>query len=233
MILMFNRLELKYKAKQLLHLNLFQFVLSAVVLYFISLSFIAYQINLETEQITLFVFNQAIWSGLGDEALFLLQKVSLALIVYSILIQYSFDYGLRNAYKNACLTHFDWKTVFSGFSKGYSKIMATYVIRDIYIFFWSMLFIIPGIMKAYSYRFVPYLLKDYPDMTTSEILRFSTELTMGFRWQILMMDISFIGWTVINTLTYGLTGLYSHPYVRLADAQLYLTLKDRHSLGTE
>lgn len=226
---MFNRIELKYKAKQVLNRKLMVMMLMGVFWYFISLSFVQYSIHMETKEVQLLILNYSVLTVSSDEALFFIQKLGLCFVVYTILVLYLFEYGYKNYFKHACRGDEKFSMLFQGFKEGYSKIMATFVIRDLMIFVWSMLLVVPGIMKAYSYRFVPYLVQDHPQMTTGEILRYSAKLTQGYRWQIFILDLSFVGWTLLGIMTMGISSLYSSPYIRLTEAQLYAHLKQRES----
>ena len=64
----------------------------------------------------------------------------------------------------------------------------------LYTFLWSLLLLIPGIVKAYEYRMVPYLLADYPELSTEEAFRISREMMNGEKMNTFILDLSFIGW---------------------------------------
>lgn len=113
-----------------------------------------------------------------------------------------------------------------GFDHGYKNVVRTMFARDIYTLLWTLLFIIPGIVKAYEYRMIPYILADNPDMDKDEVFRRSKEMMTGQKWKTFILDLSFIGWNILSILTIGLLGIfYVGPYKRATRAALYDTLK--------
>lgn len=112
------------------------------------------------------------------------------------------------------------------FKNCYGNIVKTMFLKNLYIFLWSLLFVIPGIIKGYEYYMVPYLIAEYPDMESSEAFRISKEMMMGNKWNTFVLELSFIGWELLGIITLGLVNLfYVRPYRLLTDAALYLRLK--------
>ena len=108
----------------------------------------------------------------------------------------------------------------------------TLFFKDLYTFLWSLLFVIPGIIKAYEYRMMPFLIAENPDMTTQEAFDKSKEMMMGNKWDAFVYDLSFLGWFILNALTCGILGLfYVNPYYYAADANLYRAIKMGGSTG--
>ena len=101
--------------------------------------------------------------------------------------------GRRFFEKNANDPTTQFNTMFEGF-QDYGRVLVTMLIRDVFILLWTLLLIIPGAMKAYSYRLVPYLVKDRPELSPMEVLAESEALMRGNRWQAFVMDLSFLGW---------------------------------------
>ncbi|MBO4897173.1 MAG: DUF975 family protein [Clostridia bacterium] len=113
------------------------------------------------------------------------------------------------------------------FKNKYSNIVFTVFLRDLFIFLWSLLFIIPGIVKAYSYRLVPYILSDNPGINGEEALKKSSEMMKGNKWKTFKLDLSFIWWFLLSVITLGIVYLfYVNPYFLATDAELYLKLKE-------
>ncbi|MCR4755684.1 MAG: DUF975 family protein [Lachnospiraceae bacterium] len=114
-----------------------------------------------------------------------------------------------------------------GFDHGYMNVVKVMFARDIYTVLWSLLFIIPGIVKAYEYRMIPYILAENPDMDKDEVFARSKEMMMGQKWKTFVLDLSFIGWNILSLFTVGLLGIfYVGPYKRATRAALYDTLKN-------
>ena len=85
---------------------------------------------------------------------------------------------------------------------------------------------IPGIIKAYSYRMVPYIIKDEPDLSAKEVLQRSKEMMRGHKWHAFILDLSFLGWIILAVLTLGvLSFFWVDPYIKSTDAALYSVLK--------
>ena len=112
-----------------------------------------------------------------------------------------------------------------GFSD-YGRVFITLFLRDLFLTLWCMLFVIPGIVKAYSYRMVPYILKDNPELSATEVITKSREMMNGNKWSAFVLDLSFIGWFLLSVLTCGiLTIFYTNPYYYNTCAALYTELK--------
>lgn len=115
------------------------------------------------------------------------------------------------------------------FKNCYGNVVKTMFLKNLYSVLWTLLFIIPGIVKSYEYRMIPYLMAEYPDMASDEAFRISREMMMGNKWEAFVLDLSFLGWDILSVITFGLTGIfYSGPYQMLTNAALYLNLKKMH-----
>ena len=93
----------------------------------------------------------------------------------------------------------EYLTLFDGFSF-VGKLIALTIVTYAFIWLWSMLFVIPGIVAAYRYRFAPYNLYENPGISVMEALEMSKRQTMGYKGQIFALDLSYIGWTLLASL---------------------------------
>ena len=93
----------------------------------------------------------------------------------------------------------EYLTLFDGFSF-VGKLIALTIVTYAFIWLWSMLFIIPGIIAAYRYRFAPYNLYENPGISVMEALDMSKRQTMGYKGQIFTLDLSYLGWTLLASL---------------------------------
>ena len=116
---------------------------------------------------------------------------------------------------------------FYGFQCGnYMNLVKTMFLKDLYIFGWTLLFIIPGIIKGYSYRLVPYILAERPDMATDRAIDLSREMMNGNKLKALVLDWSFILWDIANVFTIGILGIfYLNPYKHATFAEFYTAVK--------
>lgn len=114
------------------------------------------------------------------------------------------------------------------FSKKYGNYVKALLLTDVYSILWTFLFIIPGIIKLmYSYRLVPYILMDDPDIGAKAAVTRSRDMMNGHKWNAFVYDLSFIGWMLLSILTLGLLAVfYVSPYKRSSDAELYRAIRD-------
>lgn len=111
----------------------------------------------------------------------------------------------------------------------YLNVVKTLFLRDLYLFLWSLLFVVPGVIKSYSYRLVPYILAEQPDMDQREAFRLSREMMDGNKWHAFCLDLSFIGWDILNLFTFGILGLfYVRPYHATANAEMYVEIREEY-----
>ena len=104
--------------------------------------------------------------------------------------------------------------------------------RITYVFLWSLLLIVPGIVKGYEYRMIPYLLAENPRLSKAEAFRLSKQMMDGEKGHAFLLDLSFIGWVLLTVCTCGLLGLfYVAPYVQLTNASLFATLQSKRFGG--
>ena len=99
-----------------------------------------------------------------------------------------------------------------GFSD-YAHVFVTLLLRDIFVVLWSCLGIFPGLVKGYSYKMVPYLVKDYPDLSETEVITLSRRMMDGNKWRTFLLDLTFVGWLFAGIVTYGVISvLWTYPY---------------------
>lgn len=112
------------------------------------------------------------------------------------------------------------------FGPGYLNVVKVSFLMNLFTLLWSLLFIIPGIVKSYEYRMIPYLLAENPEIDRAEAFARSKEMMSGNKWRAFVLDLSFIGWGILSALTFGLLGLfYVNPYMFQTEAELFYTLK--------
>ena len=116
------------------------------------------------------------------------------------------------------------------FRNRYGNVVLTMLLRNVFLVLWTLLFIVPGLIKSYSYRLVPYILTENPDMPPMEAITLSRELMNGQKWNTFVLDLSFIGWGLLSALTLGIVGVfYVGPYVAATDAELYKAIRGSNS----
>ena len=112
------------------------------------------------------------------------------------------------------------------FDHGYQNVVKAMILRDVFTFLWTLLFIIPGIVKSYEYRMIPYLVADNPNLTYKEAFAESRRMMQGNKWRTFVLDLSFIGWWILSAFTFGLLAVfYVSPYHAATSAALYEELR--------
>ncbi len=152
--------------------------------------------------------------------------VFLAIILFRVLVGTVVEVGCQKYFVQATEEDFSINHVMSGFKKGkYGNIVLTMLFRGVLLFLWTLLLIIPGIIKSYAYRFVPYILADNPEITPKRAIELSNQMTNGQKFDMWVLDLSFIGWYILGLLALGIGVLFVNPYPNQTFAQLYVTLR--------
>ena len=96
---------------------------------------------------------------------------------------------------------------------------------DVFNCLWYCLLIFPGLVKSYSYRMVPYIVKEYPDLSEIEVITLSRKMMEGNKWRTFLLDMTFLGWTILGIVTFGIVNvLWTLPYYENTMAALFLEL---------
>jgi len=123
---------------------------------------------------------------------------------------------------------------FSGKNLGlFGKTLGLYLLMSLYVFLWTLLLIVPGIIVAYSYRIAFYLLIDDPEIGVSEALRQSKKMMYGYKSKLFCLDLSFIGWALLCILTLGIGLLWLYPYMLTSQTIFYEELRKEHVLNSK
>lgn len=143
----------------------------------------------------------------------------------AIIVQGSLDFGYYAMTANVVREKdVELEQLFDGFKKCFLNSLLLYIINNIFIFLWSLLFIIPGIIKSYSYSMSYYILADNPDMDANDARKQSMKLMQGNKWRLFCLDFSFIGWGLLCILTFGILSFWITPYQQTAHAAFYQSL---------
>lgn len=114
--------------------------------------------------------------------------------------------------------------------KNWSNVAVIMFFKSFYNFLWYLT-IIGGIIKTYEYRMIPYLLAENPDMNKKEAFARSKQMMKGNKWKTFILDLSFILWEILSTVTFGLLDiLYVNPYKIATSVELYKTLKENNNV---
>ena len=118
--------------------------------------------------------------------------------------------------------------IVDGFLNGaYLRNVATIFCRDLYTVLWTLCLIIPGIVKSYEYKMIPYILAENPRISRKRAFEISKNMMDGEKWNAFVLDLSFIGWNLLSTITFGIVGvLYVNPYVNTTWAEFYKVMRE-------
>lgn len=229
---MWSRVDLKTSAKQNLNKCYWKAVLTALILGFVaggrSFNFNA---NISGRNGNL----RADWDYIYDRyisvigvfvILFFVMFFALLAIVIKVLLFNPIEIGCRRFFIFSRVQETELNEIGVAFSNGYWNVVKTQFLRHLYISLWSLLFVIPGIIKSYEYRMIPYLLAENPNLDCQEAFRISRELMEGQKMDTFILDLSFFGWAFLAACTCGIVGIfYVMPYTAFTDAELYITLQ--------
>ena len=114
-------------------------------------------------------------------------------------------------------------TVGQIFSKSFlfGKALWLRIRTAIFIFLWSLLLVIPGIIKAYAYSMAGYIMTENSEMSAKEAMEVSQQMMRGNKWRLFCLQFSFIGWMILGTLTMGIGFLWVNPYMNAAITAFY------------
>lgn len=120
--------------------------------------------------------------------------------------------------------------IFSAYSNGrFKNSLFTLFMTNLFVSLWTILFVIPGFIKGYSYAMTPYILKDkfsagLTDIGATEAITESRKLMDGHKMDLFVLDLSFIGWGLLGLITCGIGFIWITPYYRQTKANFYRSL---------
>lgn len=227
---MWNRVELKTNAKEILKAKYWKAVLVA---------FIASALTGASSYTSAGGSNN---DEIGDLLTSFSPQLIIAIvgiIAFSALIGIAISIFLENPLLIGCYKFFinckkdgeNLNDIVMTFKNGYMNVVLTEFLRGLFTFLWSLLFVIPGIIKGYEYMLIPYLLADNPQMDREEAFAKSKEMMDGNKWKAFVLDLSFFGWGLLSACTCGILYIfYVGPYIHLTKAELYHALKAEQNM---
>ncbi|UOF90986.1 DUF975 family protein [Fodinisporobacter ferrooxydans] len=124
------------------------------------------------------------------------------------------------------------RTIFSFFSNfnSYKKAIIYNLLMGLYFILWSLLLIIPGIIKSFSYAMSSYILIEEPHLTANQAITKSRQMMDGYKWKLFCLYLSFAGWFILSILTVGIGFLWLIPYYQTSIACFYNDIKDKYKV---
>ncbi len=149
---------------------------------------------------------------------------SVAAIVVSGPIAYAFSKIYLDITKKG--TEPKIEDVLSGFKDdNFSRTFIAYLRYEVFVFLWSLLFIVPGIIKSIAYSQMYFLMAEDSKMDAATAQKKSMEIMEGHKCEYFVLQLSFIPWYLLVCITLGIASIYVTPYVSAANAEFYNKLK--------
>ena len=114
--------------------------------------------------------------------------------------------------------------MFQGFSD-YGRILGTMILTSLYVILWSLLLVVPGIIKSYSYSMTNYILNDEPELAYNTAIEKSMAMMDGHKFDLFVLQLTFIGWWLLCILTLGIGILWLKPYMSMTTVEFYKDVK--------
>ncbi len=167
-----------------------------------------------------------------------------ALIIYSALISVAtiipvigniivigpLTFGLLFIYYNASKGEkIDLWNLFKGFETSFGDTFLAELLVTIYTVLWTLLFIIPGIIKSYAYSMTIYLQVREPGLGAQDAIKKSIEYMKGYKMKKFLLDLSFLGWDILEVLTFGILMIYVEPWKMHAKTEFFNQVYDEHN----
>ena len=152
--------------------------------------------------------------------------IALVVIVFGVLISAfvcaPIEVGTKRFFVKSLNETAEVREVLYAFDHSYLNIVKILFIRNLCLFGWSLLCVIPGIIKAYEYQMIPYLLAENPNLSKEQVFALSKQMMSGNKWATFVLECTFIGWDILAGFTLGILNLfYVQPYKCLTYAALY------------
>ena len=158
---------------------------------------------------------------------------SSGLTLLEILVLFPLSLGVLNAFRKL-LTEGDNDLVPNAFHLGFKPYLHKVwgmLLMYILIVLWTLLFIIPGIIKTYSYAMTPYILHENPELSASEAIHRSRMMMKGHKFDLFWLWLSFIGWGILNLFTAGIGSFWLLPYMYTSTAAFYQEVKADYEIN--
>ncbi|MBR5136583.1 MAG: DUF975 family protein [Clostridia bacterium] len=146
-------------------------------------------------------------------------------IVASVIITPAFALSMVRIYMGVVAgTKPTVKDSFSGFDDFWAAFKVTFLV-ELKVFLWSLLFVIPGIVKTFSYSMAMYVLAENKGMSARKCIEESKKMTKGHKMELFVLALSFIGWGLLVVVTFGIAAIWVAPYMQATFTNAYYSLK--------
>ena len=154
--------------------------------------------------------------------------LSLAALILGGTVELGYAKFLLKQHDRKELQFSDLFSQFDRFGTGFAQKF----LRILFIMLWTLLLIIPGIVKGLSYAMTPFILEEHPEMTASQAIKASMRLMDGHKMDLFILGLTFIGWQILACLTMGIGFLFLNPYMNAAYAAFYRDISRKQEAGS-
>lgn len=157
--------------------------------------------------------------------------LTLLLVVIQFVVVVPFSVGFMNAFR-LMLSNDDYNILNNSIDlakANWKRYALGQLIMSLKTMLWTLLLIIPGLIKGYAYMLTPYILKDNPEVSAKDASSLSDEMMKGHKFDLFYLHLSFIGWAILSILTCGIGALWLYPYMYSAQAAFYEDVKAEYA----
>lgn len=144
-------------------------------------------------------------------------------------LQYGFSVGILRFHRNREETVKEM--ISAGFKEDYGRVLGIVLLKTVFIILWTLLLIIPGFIKAYSYAMTEFIAEDNPELGPNECIDRSKAMMDGHKMDLFLLDLSYIGWILLGILSLGIGFLWIGPWMSMAHVKFYEQLKEEAVVG--
>lgn len=235
---MWNRKQLKDRAKDVLRTSYWKAFLASILLVIaggssgVSLPSFNFDFNDFDRGTSL----SDMWSNVGGGIAAFLIVIMIVIMIgvfvitlaFRVFLGFPLEIGAMLYFKRSAEQEVNLNHLGFAFGKGrYWDILKAMLWRTLLTILWFLLFIIPGIVKTYAYSQVPFILADNPHIGYKRAVDLSNRMTMGHKFRIFVLDLSFLGWILLGLLALFVGVLFVWPYINATKAELYLELRQK------
>ena len=151
--------------------------------------------------------------------------ISILSVGFKIFISNPFKVSHAQFYMNNRNAPAKFTNIFKVFDRTYLKKVSAMFMKDLFVSLWSLLLFIPGVIAKYRYWAVKYIINENPNLSWHHALDMSKRMTYGRKWNIFVLEISFIGWYFLGSLLFGIGTIFVHPYANQTYTEAYEFIK--------
>ena len=226
---MFNRVQLKAEAKSITKgaaVSAYVFTLIYLVINWVLTLVLEFATGSTAAELSALMEMEIPFPTLGLPPL-MVTFISILISLVSVVLSAGYVIYTMGVRKGRTMPY---ASMFDGFTF-VGRVIILQILMAVYIFLWSLLLFIPGIIAGYRYRFALYNLCENPQLSPSEALNMSKAQTRGHKWELFVLDLSFIGWNLLCGLTMGILSIWIMPYIQQTDIGYFEACKKASGVG--